>query len=172
MALKTVVSGISFPEFLKERYQKVFENCHGLALAMPNNLSYGKDEVIMVDSSTGTRYNVHNYDQLLPENMRATWSSVQNQVSSFFKNTEVTTKFVVSLDMPTEYQYVYDNLRKEPTKVRKVRGDNVIHQDSLMFHRKNNVMYSNYDVVELRNQEHTKILQSTELFNLVHSICT
>ena len=56
---------------------------------------------------------------------------------------------------------------KDPIASIKKLGDNVVPIDSLLFHTKNNCMYPNYTLEVIPNQEHSYIVKSKELLNLV-----
>jgi hypothetical protein len=179
ISLKTILSGIPYSSFLKERYHSIFQMCSGNTLALPNILSYHTNDVILVDSSKDMEFTINNYMDILPKVVQDIWFGyVKNQLPSFLKNTEVDTTFVVSTDLETDYKYIYEELKlddktqKEPNEIIKIKGDSVVHKDSLLFHKNHNLMFPNYKLRKFSNEEHSNILQGDELFNLVYDHST
>jgi hypothetical protein len=153
--------------------------CSGNILALPNILSYRTNDVILVDTTKDIEFTINNYMDILPKVVQDIWFGyIKNQLPSFLKNTEVNTTFVVSTDLPTDYKYIYEELKldekaqKEPNEIIKIDGDNVVHKESLLFHEKHNLMFPNYKLVKLSNQEHSNILKGDELFDLVYAHST
>jgi hypothetical protein len=174
ISLKTILSGIPYSSFLKERYHSIFQMCSGNILALPNTLSYDKDEVILVDSNKSIEFTVDNYMDILPKVVQDIWFGyIKDKLPLFSKDTEVDTIFVVSTCCETDYKYIYEDIKldgktqKEPSDIVKRRGDSVVHKDSLLFHVKKNLMYPSYDLIKLKDEDHSNILKSQKLLDII-----
>jgi hypothetical protein len=175
IALKTVLSGLPRLSFLKDKYYNIIKNSTGLIATLPNKYGYTKDDIIVMDKHKMKMYDIDDYLTLLPESTHFVWeNNVKENIENFKKNTEVETVFVVCTDKPTDYQYLY-NLELNP-KTEKIDepittitkpGDTVVHAQSLLFHSMNGCMYDNYNLIEVPNVEHSKILDSHLLTRII-----
>jgi hypothetical protein len=135
-------------------------------------LGYAGDQIILHDQSNRRSYRVHDYFEVLPEVAQHVWvNDVQHHLQSLLKNTEVDTIFVTCTSHATDVRYTYSditkNLCKEPIIIKNCRGDSVIPRKSLLFHNKNRQLYPNYQFIDVPNTEHTKILHTKELLNII-----
>jgi hypothetical protein len=172
IALKTLFSGLPRLNFLKDKYFSVIQNSTGMILALPNMLGYAGDQIILHDQSNRRSYRVHDYFEVLPEVAQHVWvNDVQHHLQSLLKNTEVDTIFVTCTSHATDVRYTYSditkNLCKEPIIIKNCRGDSVIPRKSLLFHNKNRQLYPNYRFIDVPNTEHTKILHTKQLLNII-----
>ena len=173
VALRTFISGIPNLNLLKDRYGSVIQNSTGLILALPNECGYNKHDLLIYNEADCKRYSILNYPELLPDTSQHIFNTiVKSVIASFHKNTHVPTTFVTTLDQQTQYSYVYNDLHdgtlNEPKTVfTRCAGDNVIHAKSLLFHKLSYKFVSNYAFVHILNSEHTKILHTKELFDII-----
>lgn len=174
IALKTLLSGLPklSLNFLKDKYYNVIQKSSGMMLALPNVLGYNNHDIIVHDRASRSDYTLENYLELLPNVSQHVWqNNVRPHLESFLLNTEVDTLFVTSTDHLTERGYIYDvvdtKVLKEPTNTLMSYGDSVVPKRSLLFHRKNKLLFPNYRFHDFPGTEHTKVLHSDYLTRLI-----
>jgi pimeloyl-ACP methyl ester carboxylesterase len=172
IVVKTLLSGVPGLNVLRSQYKEVMEHSTGLILALPDTHGYESKDVLLVDRGTGKRYTRHTYQGLLPDASRNIWAKyVKPYLPSFRKNTGVSTVFAVSLDAPTETSYIYESFpiknMRQPVQTVYGKGDTVIPADSLMYHSQFINRFANYSYASIPGNEHTRLLRSKELFDLV-----
>lgn len=172
IALKTLLSGLPKLNMLKDKYYNVIQNSSGLVLALPNILGYDCNDLLVYNAETSECFYKHNYLDLLPDIPYHIWvNNVRQYIPTFIKNTGVKTVIATSIDFETEVSYYYDSIDfkniKEPDTVKSSPGDSVIPAKSLLFHEQRRNWYPNYSFVDIRNNDHTQLLHSKELFELI-----
>jgi hypothetical protein len=174
LSLKTLISGLPKLSIFKERYFNVIQYSTGILLALPNVLGYQHEEPILSDVLHGKDYNLETYFQLLPDVTTHIWrNNVKPHIMSLTKDTGVRTVFVMASNHKTDLRYIYNGIdiqkQKEPIKIKLCYGDTVVPKRSLKFHARNRFMYPKYTMLDIPNSEHTKILHSAELTQIVLS---
>ena len=172
IALKTLLSGLPKLNLLKEQYHEVMRNSTGLLLALPNELGYERGQGLVHDLVMSKTYNRRNYAELLPEPSATLWKNdVLPFVPTLIQNTGVKTVIVTTTDCKTEVAYAYEGMdpkfMTEPVTVFYASGDGVIPSNSLKFHSVRRKMYPNYTFAQVPDNEHTRLLYSEKLFELI-----
>lgn len=173
IALKTILSGLPNLNILKDRYGGILQNSTGILLALPNINGYNKSDTIIYDMKNRCSYNVDEYEQVLPDSSREILNMyVKPHHKTLTLNTEVNTIIVAGIDTETQFSYKYDgfDFLKEPIETINTTGDNVVHLKSLKIHQANTQNFPNYKFIDIDKGEHTKILHSRDLMELVMSI--
>lgn len=169
IALKTLLCGAPGLGVFKERYSGVLQKSTGIIGTLPNPASYDPHQPI-VKLHTGRTYTVYDYLSLLPESTRYVHNNyVHDVIEMFGENTGVDTTFIVCCDRPTEISYEFgdDFVTDEPVKTHYAPGDAVVHADSLLFHARNDRMYENFEYVNLKATEHSKVLHSRDMWDVL-----
>jgi hypothetical protein len=173
IALKTMLSGLPRLGFLKEKYLDIMRTSTGLALALPNHLGYDLNDIVVMEGSKG--YGVYGYLDLMPEMGSIIWEqNIKDHIPVFKENTGVKTVMVVSLDNKTDFTYNYkwdekQGMYLEPTVACSSAGDGMIGDKSLLYHYLSAEEYPNYITFEFKGTEHTKILETDALSDLILS---
>lgn len=173
VSLKTIISGVPKLKILKERYYNIMQHSSGLALALPNNLGYDKDDLIIENKSSKKNYNIYTYQDILPDVTYSVWQQYVNPLlASFTKNTGVDTYIITTTSNKTESGYVYDLIDttqiNDPSGGTFSKGDSIVTEKSLRMHQRLDLNFENYKFIDITdNVEHTSILWSQSIFDLV-----
>jgi pimeloyl-ACP methyl ester carboxylesterase len=172
IALKTLLSGLPKLNLLKEKYSNVIQNSTGLIMALPNVLGYDTRDPIVYDMEKIKSYNIQNVFELLPEIPFRIWHDyIKYYLPCYLENNEVNTVILTTTNVSTDIAYLYESIdiktMKEPERIVRSHGDGVIPKKSLLLHSRRIFDFPNYKFLNVRDNEHTRILHSKELFDIV-----
>lgn len=165
LAAGALVLGHPLFSKISKDYDHVLQCCSGLALSLPNFLSYGTEkQPVFVDKRSHKMYNIFVMRQLLSECMNhLLYNHIDPQIHLLKENVGVDTRIIYTTSKHTPISYVIrSNDRVETINA---PGDGVVPVSSLLLHWK--LRYSNYIFYDLPDTDHSKILSNHRFLKLI-----